>query len=120
MNWADIQYAEAVLHVGNKGGPLESDERAFARIPSDMILREIHVRELEQLSGSATLTLYRYDGTTDASAVSIVTCSLSSAWNRVITGRSDDLQEDDWIELRVSGTPSTVKRIAVALKFERV
>lgn len=118
-HWADFKYVSATLTVGNQYSILVAGERAIVYIPSDMTLREIQVREIGEISGSATLNLYVYDGTSDMTESLIVACSLSSQNYRSITGRSDTFQAGDWIALFVTGTSTDVKRVAVGLRFER-
>lgn len=118
-HWDSIKYVSPTMIVGNKDSVLASGERCLVYIPSAMTLREIRIREIGEISGSATLNLYRYDGISDMVEALIVDCSLTSAVYRAITGRSDSLDVDDWLLLIVSGTPTSVKRLAVALRLER-
>jgi hypothetical protein len=119
FHWTAMKWVSATMLIGNKDTILATGERAICYIPYNMTLREIHVREVGEISGSATLNLYLYDGTADMTEALIVACSLSSQNYRIITGRSDSLQAHDWIALFCTGTPTSVKRIAVALRLER-
>lgn len=105
----------ATLPVGNQYQVLQSGEIMIAEVPADIQISAIYVWEFEGLSGSATLTLYKATSL-GGSWSSLQDCSLSSQAYRSITGLSHSLNAGDWLKLEVSGTPSTVKRVAVALR----
>jgi len=118
-HWSSMKYGGGTLIVGNKDGVLASGEEALLEVPYACTLRELKAREVDELSGSATLTLEYYSSISDGSADWTEDISLSSQWYRSRTGLSRSLAKGGWLRLVVSGTPSTVKRVAVSVVVER-
>lgn len=118
-HWDSMKYGGGSLLVGNKDAVLASGERAAMEVPYACTLKELKARELEALSGSATLTLYYYSSVGDNTVDWSEDISLTSQWNRSRTGLSRSMAKGGWLVLVVSGTPSTVKRVAVAVGVER-
>jgi len=105
----------ATMLLGNQYQVLQSGEIAITEVPADITITVINIWEFEGLSGSATITLYK-SSSLGGSWTSLQDCSLSSQASRSITGLSYSLNTGDWLKLEVSGTPTTVKRVAVALR----
>jgi len=118
-HWSSMKYGGATMIVGNQYQVLQPDERAGMEVPYACTLKELKARELGALSGSATLTLYYYSSVGDSTADWSEDISLSSQWNRSRTGLSRSMAKGGWLILIVSGTPSTVKRVAVSVVVER-
>ncbi len=118
-HWSSMKYGGASMVVGNKDTVLASGEQVEIEVPYACTLRELKAREVEGLSGSATLTLSYYSSITDTTADWTEDISLSSQSYRSRTGLSRTLAKGGWLRLAVSGTPSTVKRVAVSVVVER-
>lgn len=117
-HWTDFNKGSVTFIVGNKDVVMASGERAMASFPFNCTITEVHVREIGFISGTVGLTLYRYDGDSDNSAVSINTCSLSSQAYRAITGLSLGITVGDWVMLQ-TGAGTSSRRVAVTCYFTR-
>lgn len=116
------------FNFGDGVNVITSSEPALAyKIPHDCTMIEWEAISVDGTSGSITVTVDRSATATPATFSEISGSSdpaISSSTSGKDTSISGDwgdvtLDADDWIRLQVTGTPSSVKRVAVALTFTR-
>lgn len=116
------------VNMGDGTNVITSSEPACAvKVPFACTVTAWEVVSVDGTSGSITVIVERAPTATPATFTEISGSSdpnLSSATNNKDTAISGDwsdvtLDADDWLRFSVSGSPSSVKRIAVALTLTR-
>lgn len=118
-HFSDFNKGSVTFILGNKDGVIVSGESAMACFSFACTITEVHVRELDETSGSVALSLGRADGDSDSTWDSITTPSLTSQWYRAITGLTHSITAGDWVKAASTGAGTSTRHVAITVFFER-
>lgn len=109
----------ASLIVGNKSSVLGSGEFAQIEVPYPCTLTAMYARELSDISGDADLYLRYYSTLSDLTPDWEESISLSSSYYAASSGLSRSMVPGSILRLNASGSPTSVKRVMVAIRVTR-
>lgn len=118
-HWNHFKGGSVTFILGNKDRVLETDEKAMACFQFACTITEVHIREMDEISGSVDLDCYRADGDDDSTWALLEDISMVSQWYRAETGKTWAITIGDWVKIQTNGAATSLKEIAVTLFFER-
>lgn len=118
-HWSDFNTGSITFLLGNKNAVIVAEERAMVCFNFACTIKEIHIREIGEVSGSVALQIARADGDSDDTWVELNVPSLSSQWYKAVTSLSYSIDVGDWVRARTTGAGTSTKQIAITLFFTR-